>query len=91
MEQNELDYMVHFISIKNIEDEPVAYLISIVKDDQVQILSTSKNINFLLVCLLYFLIFIFIFFMRNRQKKMYFQALHDPLTKTYNRYAFLSW
>jgi len=88
---NDAPIIITFISIANLNDKTVAYIVNYQFADVLTILIKNADMVFISLSLLLFLLSVIIFiYMCNeqkRRKKIYENATHDALTGLYNRYA----
>ena len=82
-------YLVHFLQIRSVVDKPVGYLYAIGLDTQIKGFDLTRLEGLLLSILIYGLMWaLLLLFTRNRRIMME-MALHDQLTGTLNRHAFM--
>ncbi len=82
------DYKLSFISIRNITERPVAYLISISQTSEFRFLKDEMKRQMLLVTVLAISIITFSLMVTSYQHRLRFVSQRDYLTKIYNRQMF---
>ena len=88
LEYNGENYLIQFEAVRNIEDEPVGYLFFIGINDQIKTIKRARTIELASIIFVFVLLISILLIAKHTQKKIYSLAMRDPLTKTYNRYAF---
>lgn len=82
------DYLIQFFSIRNILDEPVAYFIEIIPNEQIKILNMSMDHTMIFVTIIIVLIVVMLFLVYKNFKRLKLTSNYDYLTGIYNRSKF---
>ncbi|MCT4663546.1 MAG: diguanylate cyclase [Tissierellales bacterium] len=82
-------YLTQFLSVDNVKNEKVGYLVAIVSNDQVRAIESDAIKEGLLITLVVFLFIISYRILVKSHNKLKQSSSHDFLTKAYNRHKFL--
>lgn len=83
------NFMVKFLKIENIKKIPVAYLISVSKNDEYINIYKDLYQQIFLITILAFFIIIFGLILASYQYRLKMASQYDHLTKIYNRHKFV--
>ena len=85
---DECHYVLHFISVKNIEGEHAGYLFTIINDEHYSDLIRENRINIALISWFFLMLFTFMGVATKSRAKLKKLSREDPLTNLDNRLFF---
>jgi diguanylate cyclase (GGDEF)-like protein len=81
-------YIVQFEQVKDISGDPVGYIFIGGENWQLYDLAKSKELSFILTTVIYFILLLTIYYIKQRNDTISKLAMYDQLTGLYNRYVF---
>ncbi|WKY48123.1 diguanylate cyclase [Eubacteriaceae bacterium ES3] len=81
-------YIVQFEQIKDISGQQAGYIYIAGENSQLFDLARTRDLSFLLTTIVYFVLLLVIYYIKQRNDMIAKLAIYDQLTEIYNRYAF---
>ncbi|MGM0435840.1 MAG: diguanylate cyclase [Bacillota bacterium] len=88
VECEDCDYVLHFISVRNVEDEHVGYLFTIVSDSNYTDLVQENRVNILFITIFFAMLLILMALSAKSRVELKKLSRKDPLTGLANRLFF---